>query len=161
MGANAGANAGPGTDAVVDSHLRVNAAVGFVLVVAIGMMLGPVALARSGGDLSLNAPSANGYPADAAAFVRSQHAGERMFNGYGDGGFLIYALYPDVPVFVDGRSDFYRNDFLFAYRGIEQAQPGWQELLQKYDVQVILINKGLPLASAPDSSAMMPDFEEM
>lgn len=131
-----------------DTNVRVPFAAAAGLVLAVGMMLGPVALARTGGDLSLRAPSDDGYPAAGAAFVRLHHPGARLFNDYNNGGYLIYALYPDVPVFVDGRTDFYGNQVVEDFFSIQAAHTGWDERLRAYGVEVALIDDRSALAPA-------------
>ena len=43
------------------------------------------------------------YPVDAAAFLKKNRISGNMFNPYAWGGYLIWALYPDHKVFIDGR----------------------------------------------------------
>ena len=80
--------------------------------------------------------------------MRAHHPGAGMYNGYSEGGYLIDALYPDVPVFVDGRTDFYGDDLLNDYLQIHKARVGWQALLDSYGVQVVLIGQKAELAAA-------------
>ena len=123
------------------------------MVASIALIVGPVSLSIAGQGVSLGAPSQHGYPSAGAEYVREHFAGRRMFNDYNSGGYLIYKLYPDVPVFVDGRTDFYGNDLLKDYFRIDHAEPGWDGLLQQYGVEVVLIDKQLPLAKAMDAEA--------
>lgn len=131
-----------------DSSLRVPLLAAAPLVIAIAAMLGPVAVLRAGVPLSIGAPTEVGYPAPEAAYVRAHHPGAGMYNGYSEGGYLIDALYPDVPVFVDGRTDFYGDDLLNDYLQIHKARVGWQALLDSYGVQVVLIGQKAELAAA-------------
>src|ERR1035441_7117100 len=50
------------------------------------------------------------YPAGALATLRSDPAG-RIFTNDEWGDYLIYRLYPGHQVYVDGRSDFYGDEF--------------------------------------------------
>jgi len=138
----------PAASAARDSAVRVPLGAATAMVAAIALIVGPVSLLIAGQGVSFIAPSQHGYPAAGAEYVRAHFAGQRMFNDYNSGGYLIYKLYPDVPVFVDGRTDFYGNDLLKDYFHIDRAQPGWDELLLKYGVEVVLIDKRLPLAKA-------------
>jgi len=54
----------------------------------------------------------------------------RMYNGYGVGGYLIWAL-PDYPVSIDGRADVYFGDILDDYLTIDQLPYDWNQLLAK------------------------------
>jgi hypothetical protein len=64
------------------------------------------------------------------------------------GGYLIYRLAPRVKVFFDGRSDFYRQGrVLDDALGIQQLKPDVAALLDRYDVQWMLLRKDEPLAA--------------
>ncbi len=47
------------------------------------------------------------FPVQAANFIIEHQLQGRMFNEYGYGGYLLYRLYPQQKVFVDGRTDLY------------------------------------------------------
>ena len=141
----------PAASRARDSAVRVPLGAAAALVASIALIVGPVSLSIAGQGVSLGAPSQRGYPSTGAEYVREHFAGRRMFNDYNSGGYLIYKLYPDVPVFVDGRTDFYGNDLLKDYFRIDHAEPGWDGLLQQYGVEVVLIDKQLPLAKALDA----------
>ncbi len=138
----------PAASRAHDSAVRVPLAAAVAMIAAIALIVGPAALSIAGESVSVGAPSQRGYPEAGAEYVRAHFAGLRIFNDYNSGGYLIYKLYPDIPVFVDGRTDFYGNDLLKDYFQIDRAKPGWDELLRKYGVEVVLIDKRLPLADA-------------
>ena len=56
-----------------------------------------------------------------------------MFNAYGYGGYLIFAL-PERKVFIDGRNDLYGAAFLKEFDQVDEARPGWDVVLEKYKV---------------------------
>jgi hypothetical protein len=85
-------------------------------------------------------------PVDAVAFVQSQRPAGPMFNSYNWGGYLLFTLWPDYPVFVDGRTDLYDDDFLRQYLSIYVADDGWRELLDKYEIQLVIIETDSILA---------------
>lgn len=53
------------------------------------------------------------------------------------GGVIRYKL--DYPVFIDDRSDFYGEDFFIQYGKLLQAAPGWQKILDRYQINWILL----------------------
>jgi hypothetical protein len=55
------------------------------------------------------------------------------------GDYFIYRLYPQKKVFIDGRSDFYGDDFDDAYLDVMNVQTGWQKKLDKYSIDTIAI----------------------
>ncbi|MCL4465420.1 MAG: hypothetical protein M1389_05220 [Chloroflexi bacterium] len=91
-------------------------------------------------------PSAATYPAGGVAYLREHHLAGNLFNTYGWGGYLIYELYPEYRVFIDGRSDFYGDALLEEYALVANVKPQWREVLDKYQVATVLIEKNSPLA---------------
>jgi hypothetical protein len=55
------------------------------------------------------------------------------------GDYLIYQLYPAKKVFIDGRSDFYGDEFGEKYLDLINVQHGWQKTLDKYSIDTIVI----------------------
>lgn len=93
-------------------------------------------------------PGAAGYPAGAVAYLRAQHLRGNLYNDYAWGGYLIYELYPDRRVFVDGRADVYGDAFVTEARAVEKVRPDWRQILDRYDVQLALTGKDSALAGA-------------
>ena len=87
-------------------------------------------------------------PVGAAAYLKTHPPQGAMFNSYNFGGYLTWALYPDAPVYVDGRTDLYDDDFLTEYLNTYLAGAGWQNTLEKYQIGVVLVEPGAPIAKA-------------
>lgn len=134
-----------------DSRRRVPLALAAALAVAVGGAVLAIG-ARQSGAVSFARPSDRGYPAAEAAYVRTHFPGARLFNEYGDGGFLIDALYPGVKVGIDGRGDFYGGRLLADYATIYRARAGWERLFDRYAPDVVLVPKTAPLAAALERS---------
>ena len=69
------------------------------------------------------------------------------------GDYLIYALYPKVKVFVDGRSDFYGEALGHEYLHMLQGQYDWEANLNRYGFNVALVPVEWPLSSLLKRSA--------
>jgi len=91
------------------------------------------------------------YPSTGAAYIRANHPEARIFNTYDWGGFLINALHPQK-VFIDGRSDFYDDSFLRAYRRVEEAEPDWQAVLDEHGVQLAIVPHSSRIAGLMEAS---------
>jgi hypothetical protein len=85
-------------------------------------------------------------PVDAVAHVQDQRPPGPMFNSYNWGGYLLFTLWPDYPVFVDGRTDLYDDAFLRQYLTIYFADDGWETLLDQYKVRLVMIEPNSVLA---------------
>lgn len=88
------------------------------------------------------------YPRDAIATLEALPSSARLFNTYNWGGYLIWKLYPQHLVFIDGRADLYGDELFRDYLKIDRASPDWSELLvQKYQVDTVLCEQEGPLAT--------------
>jgi hypothetical protein len=87
------------------------------------------------------------FPVAAAAKLNSGETAGPLFSTDLWGGYLIYRLYPSLKVFIDGRSDFYGPAFVKGYLDILNAQPGWDDRLERYGVSRILIPSYIPLSA--------------
>ncbi len=63
------------------------------------------------------------------------------------GDYLIYKLYPSTHVFIDGRSDFYGDDFGEEYLRLLDVQVGWDKTLDRYGIDTVVLSPKLALSS--------------
>ncbi|HVG30920.1 MAG TPA: hypothetical protein VM864_14515 [Pyrinomonadaceae bacterium] len=87
------------------------------------------------------------FPAAAVEFLRVRADAGPVFNYYGWGGYLIWKLYPERRVFIDGRADVYGDALLEEYLSAENGEKGWRATLDKYAVRAVMIKPAAPLAS--------------
>ncbi len=88
------------------------------------------------------------YPAKAIEMILANQVGDRIFTDDEWGDYLIYRMYPRRRVFVDGRSDFYGGTFDEKFIDALNVKYGWEEYLQQYKVDTILLSTTSPLAGA-------------
>ena len=85
-------------------------------------------------------------PAGAADYLIQHHATGPMFNTYEQGGYLIWRLWPQERVFVDGRAlsetvyRDYQRILINAGSYADQVAGPREELLNRYGVQVVAMN---------------------
>jgi hypothetical protein len=81
-----------------------------------------------------------GLPLGAVAYLQQHDTPGNMLNTYNWGGYLIWSLYPDRPVFIDGRTDLYalNSRVLEDYVKIHWIRPGWSQVLTDYDIGYVL-----------------------
>lgn len=86
-------------------------------------------------------------PIDAVEFLKSQPAllASKGLNEYAWGGYMIQQLYPQTKVFIDGRNDVHRTAFLEEYREAVNALPGYEKILDKYEIRWTLLQTQSPL----------------
>lgn len=79
------------------------------------------------------------FPDGLARFTRQRNLQGHMLNAYGFGGYLIWTLYPQRQVFIDGRNEVYLPllERLVAARRDSRA---WNALLRDYRIEYALID---------------------
>ena len=92
------------------------------------------------------------YPAGAIETLRRDPAA-RIFTYDQWGDYLIYRLYPRTKVFVDGRSDFYGDDFEEKCIAVLNVKYDWEKTLGGFGVDTILLPPSAPLAGALKESS--------
>tara|TARA_B100000809_G_scaffold47219_1_gene41814 strand:+ start:845 stop:2407 length:1563 start_codon:yes stop_codon:yes gene_type:complete len=74
----------------------------------------------------------------AAAFFKEQELKGPIFNNYDLGGYLIYYLYPEEPVFIDNRMEAYPVAFFHdEYIPMLAHEERWNERSEKYGFNVV------------------------
>jgi hypothetical protein len=109
----------------------------------------------------VNAEQRKILPIDAVTHLKSASLSGPIFNSYNWGGYLIFAL-PDMPIFVDGRTDLYGDEFLTQdYRKIATGESGWQTGLDRFGVNLVIMEKDSGLAqSLSATSGWKLDYED-
>ncbi len=95
-------------------------------------------------------------PVAAVEHLKTESLPANLFNSYNWGGYLTYFA-PEYPVFVDGRTDLYGDDFLTnAYLNTALAGEGFAGTLDLYGINSVLIETGSGLARVLSES---PDWD--
>lgn len=87
------------------------------------------------------------YPAGAVAYLKHNPQTGNLFNSYGWGGYLIWNL-PESRVFIDGRTDLYGDDILIDWLNVIQAETGWQDIMDEWEIGVALLEPNRPITQA-------------
>jgi hypothetical protein len=89
-------------------------------------------------------------PERAVRFLVREAVEGNGFNAYRFGGFLMFRMYPEERVFMDGRNDLYGMFRHRVYNPILFAEPGWEkrldEAVARFDIGWILVDAADPLA---------------
>lgn len=93
--------------------------------------------------VALNAPTmrqaqAETFPVELAAHLRANPPAGKLFNSYNWGGYLLFAA-PNVPVYVDGRTDLYADALLRRYLAVVLIRDGWDATLDAQAIDTIAI----------------------
>ncbi len=123
---------------------------GLKLIINIVLLLAPVALGVS--RVWHFATHQQNYvrirnPVDAVEFLKSNRLPAPIYNRYGWGGYLIYKLFPDYRVYIDGRADVYGDAFFTEAIHTYDGLGNWREPLDKYNIRTVIIDTNVALAT--------------
>jgi hypothetical protein len=79
-------------------------------------------------------------PIAAVEFLKKVKIKGHLYNLDEFGDYIIYKAYPDYQVFIDGRMDMYGANWFKKYYQISNFKPGWEDTLEKYQINVIFFN---------------------
>jgi hypothetical protein len=88
------------------------------------------------------------FPVDAVNYMTENQINGRILNSYNWGGYMIWNLYPQYKVYIDGRCDMYGAEFVTHYVDIYFAKPGWQESLDEEMIEYVLVETGTYISAA-------------
>src|SRR5579883_1347603 len=86
------------------------------------------------------------YPTAALAYIQSHELAGPIFNEFDWGSYMMSAL-PDVPVFVDGRTEMYGDSFLQTYMDVMTGHAPAKPLFDAYGIRLVLIRPDSALAN--------------
>jgi hypothetical protein len=69
-----------------------------------------------------------------------------IFNSYDWGGYLIWKLYPEYLVYIDGRTDLYGDNFVSEYVTTYRGEADWRGIFRRFDIHTVVIAPQSPLA---------------
>ncbi len=61
-----------------------------------------------------------------------------MFNNFIWGGYIVWRLWPEQKDFIDSQSDL-TGEATKLYLTVDELDTGWQDVLQQYDVQWVIM----------------------
>lgn len=119
--------------------------------VAFAVVLLSIYLPLKGGNLDFggdgNEFSRSIFPVDAVDWLESNPIDGNGFNYFPWGGYLLYRLWPENLVFIDGQTDFYGESLTRDYEKVITMQPGWEKILGDYQISWMIIPSGSPLGT--------------
>ena len=88
------------------------------------------------------------FPVKAVEQMKTLPPG-RLFHHYNWGGYLIWQLWPEWKVFIDGRNEVHGLKFLEEeYLALFEAKSGWRNMLSQKNIRYVLLPHKAPLVKA-------------
>lgn len=88
------------------------------------------------------------FPIYAVQWVEENPQLGNMFNEFNWGGYLLLELWPEHKIFIDSQTDFYGEEFVKTYAALLASTPRWEQTLNEFDIEWIIIKPGTPLSTA-------------
>jgi len=111
-----------------------------MLISLLSVAVGAVALV--GGALHVyKMPSLNVHllPVGATNFIQKHHITGPFFNSMEEGGYLMWKLWPDEHIFIDGRNEVYEGEINKEYTGMIFGVPGWGKVFDSYNFKAVVL----------------------
>ena len=106
-----------------------------------GALLGGVAMAGgrvAGIEIVPDRFDPRVFPVEAVAKARDERLDGTMFNYFIWGGYLLHQ-WPEQKVFIDGGTDHYGEKLFAEYIQIWNLDPGWQDVMDRWKIDLALI----------------------
>jgi hypothetical protein len=87
------------------------------------------------------------FPTGAVDFILAQKPPQPIYNEYIWGGYLIWRLYPDYRVYIDGRADVYGDSLVKEWLEVHDGKPAWRDSLDSRGIRTVLVKRDVALAS--------------
>ena len=112
------------------------------VIVVVGLFVSgqPLDAARRGNTFD---PSR--FPVRAVDWLSVHPQSGNVFNEFTWGGYILFRLWPEQRVFIDGQTDFYGVELVKDYLTLLNARTGWETLLEKYRIDWALLPRDAPL----------------
>ncbi len=93
-------------------------------------------------------------PVQGVELLLEQVPDGRILSWYGWGGYVIGTMYDHgARVLVDGRNDMYDDAILEEYNLVRGAEPGWEEIVDRYEVDAMLFPPYEAITKGPAEDA--------
>lgn len=130
-----------------------------LFIIGVILALSALAVGRAAAKQPLS--EAQEFPATAVDFISKQKPPQPIFNEYVWGGYLIWKLYPDDRVYIDGRADVYGDGLMKEFLVVNDGKPAWREPLDTHGIRTVLVKSDAALASLlRQDSAWKKVFED-
>ena len=98
--------------------------------------------------MTANQFDAGVFPVKAVNWLETHPQEGEMFNHFSWGGYLLYRMWPEKRVFIDGQTDFYGEALTREYAQVTTLENGWKDTLNKYNVSWAILPANQPLERA-------------
>ena len=95
-----------------------------------------------------NAFSPQFFPVDAVTWLESNPQSGHVFNEFDWGGYMLFKLWPQYEIFMDGHTHIYGEKLTREYEQAIILSDNWESILDKYQVTWAIVRAQSPVARA-------------
>jgi hypothetical protein len=92
------------------------------------------------------------FPVQAVTWLNSHPQQGHMLNEFDWGGYLLLNLSPRQQIFMDGHTHIYGEALTREYETVFTLKDGWQEILDKYQIEWAIVRANSPIARGLESN---------
>jgi hypothetical protein len=129
-----------------NEHRYPRLAIGIALPVLISIAV-LVLVLKGPGMIQRNVFLPTKFPVKAVDYIIGHPIEGNMFNEFTWGGYLLYRLWPEQKVFIDGQTDFYGEELTREYADVYNANKNAEDILNKYSITWVIVRQNSKLAS--------------
>jgi hypothetical protein len=87
------------------------------------------------------------FPVKAVDYITTHPIEGNMYNEFTWGGYLLYRLWPEKKVFIDGQTDFYGEELTREFADVYNVKDNFEDILNKYSVNWVIVRQRSKLAN--------------
>ncbi len=111
------------------------------------LLVGVVKIGYAVAPATVRAAQIEYLPVEVTEYINEARPNGKMFNSYNWGGYLMFGA-PEYPIYVDGRTDLYGDEFLREYLNTVFLQEDYEVVFDKWGVDWVVIEAASVLSSA-------------
>ena len=100
------------------------------------------------------------FPVKAVTWLESHPQSGHMFNEYDWGGYILFKLWPQYQIFMDGHVHIYGEKLTREYEQVAKVEEGWQTVLKNYQVKWAIVRAKSPLVDALKNESWQILYED-
>ena len=111
-------------------------------------------------DGSSNVFDRNFFPVHAVDWLETHPQSGHMYNEFDWGGYILLKTWPEYQIFMDGHTHIYGETLTREYEQVSTLRTGWEEVLEKYQVEWAIVRSDSAIAVALKSFAWEAVYED-
>jgi len=130
----------------------------FAAIVAVALLFKlniPIDVASKG-----NAFSPQFFPVEAVTWLESNPQTGHVFNEFDWGGYMLFMLWPDYQIFMDGHTHIYGEELTREYEQVITPNGDWKSVFEKYQVAWAIVRTQSPVGKMLESEKWKIIYED-